>query len=500
MKIVVKETPSLYQPSALDRFFAIPPNDRQAEKKAVGQLVKRSYPRKELADILARYNAEIGNSSSHLDRHLNRVAADSSYFVVTGQQIGLMGGPLYTIYKAVSCLLLAKACDAIPLFWLATEDHDVEEASTLHTIDGVGNIMTHKLHWKTRGFFVEDLPMGAQQEEKLLKILQDIGLDAMEWTERFVGISYSQAMVRVLVTIFQDTGLLFIEPKELRQLAVPFFTKEITDCKKISSILTATTQQILAMGGKAPLAIDAGSNLFYKTDNRQRKRVVYDGGSFRVGDEKIQQKELLDQIDHSYHRFSTNAAARAVLQSSVIPTIAYVAGPAEMAYYRQLHKYHDHHNVPMPWIVPRISATLLTDKIQALLDKCNLSPWEPTPSSWRHASPNIEKEIEALVEEWKRAARKIFPAQDIQEAVARFVDGSTVKLSKKLAKAYAQNAGIPQHSLHYIHNAISPADKPQERIFNFFQFQLATKEKIVHELLSEVDWACRGHHYCFLKS
>ncbi len=139
-------------------------------------LAKRSYPRKALVPLLTAYNREIGNDAAAL-ANIGRLGDSTSVCVVTGQQLGLMGGPSYTILKAISCLLLARATGSIPIFWAATEDHDIGEIDHTTLLDSLSNLATFRLRFRHDGRFVEDLTLTEGHLEAIRSFCEAAGLD-----------------------------------------------------------------------------------------------------------------------------------------------------------------------------------------------------------------------------------------------------------------------------------------------------------------------------------
>lgn len=411
----------------------------------------KSYPRKELARILSDYNKSIGNAVSiSLDDR-------SSSFVVTGQQLGYMGGPAYTILKGITAILAARELKAIPLFWLATEDHDVAEIDHTYLLDDLGNIQRYRLSLPRTRIFVENLILQQKHLIEIDQFLAEAGLpDMISSLNLVVGMSYSQAMAKVLVRLFANTPLLFIEPYLLRPLAKDFFAKEIQESQRIAQLLKETAAD-------PPLSSKGeGTNLFIKMEKNTRIKIRSHSSGFTVGTHKMTEKELLHLVESEPERFSTNVAARPILQSMLIPTIAYVAGPTETLYYKQLTEYHRFHQVPFPQLIPRISATLISKEAALYLDKLHLHAWDEIPDSWESILPGYSK--------WTRPKR-------------------TEKL-KELE--------LPSHALHYLRNLLVPQSSPQDRILNWLGFQGKTKENLVQRLLKTIDWKLANHNYIYV--
>lgn len=435
MKIEYRDEPQHYNPSNLDDFLTIPPLAEDAMARSKAQLAGRPYPREKLADILLEYNKQIGNDKIALDNIAALRKADS-ICVITGQQVGLMGGPIYTILKAITCLKLAKETGAIPIFWAATEDHDIGEIDHTYLQDSKGNLSRFHVRFRKDAHFVEDLVLNKHHMEVIRAFCEEAGIDKTLLLQFQEGQLYAESMVRLLAALFAGTGLVFVEPKLLRPLAVSFFRKEIQDSDSLFQTIQTTTQRLEAAGGEAILKVEEPTNLFFKTEQGQRRKVKKSGDDFLIGEAFYTKEQLLQLCEKEPSRFSCHAAARPVLQSQLFPTLAYVAGPTELKYYRQLKEYHEPHGVSMPWIVPRISATFIPEEAAKMLGELGLKPWDPIPEKGSGA--------------------------------------------------------------HLLRNLLHPHNESQERLLNWLGFQAETKENLIFELLKQIDWRKQGHYYWYI--
>jgi bacillithiol synthase len=496
MKIVARDNPKLYQETSLVSFLGISPIDPKGWDKSVAEIGNRTFARDDLSDILVSYNKAIGNDEAALEQ-IKAFRNRATYCVFTGQQLGFMGGPAYTILKAISCLSLAKKHNAMPIFWLATEDHDIHEIDHTYLIEAQGNLKKFHLSFPQDGRPVENLEIHSDH----LKIVKAF-LQAIEYSDFYEELAqeklYARMMARVLVKLFQGTGLVFLEPYLLRSLAKPFFKKEISDSEKIAHILQETTQRYQNQGGKAQLQISQGTNLFFKMKGLIRTKIKRWNGSFFCGTREWHQEEILQSIEESSESFSVSAAARVVLQSFLFPTAAYIAGPAEIAYYHQLKEYHEYYGISMPWLVPRLSATMITPEAGSVLNKCGLNPWDAIPLHWENVIPELEKGIGELGEDWLEAGRRHLSEDISDEALVTFVRNCQQRLQRKIIKLRMKRKRVSSHSLHYLRNLIFPHKKNQERVINWWEFQSHTKENLILQLLEKAQVPFPGHLYCYL--
>lgn len=497
MKIIFKDQPKLYSPNpALDAFFKIPPYTPEALELARDQLEGRHFPRVELSDILYQYNIEIGNDALALEQ-VERLSATDSTCVITGQQVGVMGGPTYTILKAISCLLLARQANAIPIFWLASEDHDVAEIDHTYLIDSLGNLQKYHLSLPKDGRPVEDLILSPSCVEVINAFLATVNIPSLT-QEILPGASYAKTMARFMARLFAGTGLVFLEPYLLRQLAVPFFISEIQNSEAIAGVLQKSTQSLEAAGGKALVPISQGTNLFMKTIEGYRRKIQYTESGFAVGSKNYTEEQLVSLIENEPQRFSPNVLARPVMQNLLFPTLAYVAGPSELRYYHQLRDYHEFHEAPMPWVFPRVSATFISPYVADLLEKCHLVPWNPIPKNWYDLMPDLDMGLENMMEDWHHLALIYFKEDLDPHTIERLVRQATLKVQRRVYKARLKRQGLPYHALHLLRNHLLPHGKLQERVLNWYGIQADSGENLIHSLLQQIDWQQGGHSYCTL--
>jgi bacillithiol biosynthesis cysteine-adding enzyme BshC len=415
-----------------DRGSLIFPSDSQFQAKKA-EVVNHQYPRGQLAEILESYNRSLGVDSTALES-IKKINKEESVCIITGQQLGFMSGPSLTILKALTALHFAKKFNAIPIFWLATEDHDHDEIDHTFLVDSLGNLKRYRLAFPRNKLFVEDLVLTKSHLEVIASFLEDVQHPEQlkSWKPK-LGELYSKAMAQHLALLFRGTGLVFLEPKLLRPLAKDFFQKEIQEAKQIHQILLKAPPGILKFDKEE-------TNLYFKNEKGERLKITCPKkGEFVIGEKDYSKRELLNKIEESPENFSTNVASRPVLQNHLIPTLAYIAGPTEMDYHKQLKEYHEYHQTIMPLIIPRISATLLPAKATEILEKVHLHPWEIN--------------------------RKTMKADDI----------------------------LPKE-IHYLHNLIHPQNMLQERVLNWWGFQADFKENLIRALLDQIPWGISDYY------
>ncbi len=494
MRIELSEKIKLYQESDLASFLGISPLDPAGWEKSLARLATRPPIDEKLIEQILAYNLSIGNGGK-AEASIRELGKEGAVCVFTGQQLGFMGGPAYTILKGISCLLLARLHQAVPVFWLATEDHDIGEIDHAYLQDGKGNLKKWHLALPKDGRSVEAIELDPGHLEVVKAFLEEAG--APEIYESLSQIrDYSKMMATLLARLFKGTGLVFLEPRLLRPFSVPFFKKEIEEAFEINSILKDATKRLVEAGGKAQIEGFSATNLFMKGAGGRRLAVKAVGDKFQAGASEFTKEGLLERIGERPEDFGTNAAARPVLQSLLFRTAAYVAGPGEIAYYHQLNDYHRFHGVQMPWIVPRISATMVSPLAEETLRLCRMAPWDALPKTWHEALPELEDGCAMIEEGWLERANGLtdIPPGKVQS----FVQGSFEQFLRRVVHFRLKARGIPSHSLHYLNNCLRPHETLQERVLNWLQFQGQTREDLVQEMLKSLDIRFQGHHFCYL--
>lgn len=433
MKVIVRAEES--DLSHLDGFFENPPNDPHSLERSKKAVAQQKYDRKKLADVLRTYQQMLGEDEE-ASRNIDRLSQGGSFCVVTGQQLSFMGGPLYTIFKGISTVLLAKSIGAIPIFWLATEDHDITEIDHADVLDSHGNLKRFHLQFPKRRYFVEDLVFTEKNLETFHAFAKEMEIENIFSFALSIapGDSYAVSMAKVLKYIFRGTGMLFIESRFLRPLAKEFFLREIVSCQEIQELLKKTLKTLEQNHISPAIKLSGSTNLFYKREDGMRCKVDLTSSS---------EKEWIERIEQAPETMSVNVVARPVLQNLLFPTVAYLAGPTEMTYHTLLKEYHHFHGIAMPWIYPRISATLIPPIGEQFLHQCQIEPWDPLP---QHVDPN---------------------------------------------------GSIPTYALHFLHQLLHPKRKKQERVLNWWWFHKERKN-LLQQILDCVHWEQRGHHYLWI--
>ena len=368
--------------SSVKQFYGPPPTI-EAVKKAAKSL---DYPRErraEVATILAEQNAALGAGEATRE-NLKRFAA-GAVAVVSGQQVGLFGGPAYAIYKAVSAIQIAQeltklGADAVPVFWMATEDHDLDEVRvsnwfhegklTRFELPGNGDV----------GQPVGQIPLGppvAEMVHEAARILTAAGGEFVAgiFRESYgAQETYGSSFGKLFTRLFAEQGLILLDPLDARlhRVAGEVLRRAVEEREELNQALLARGKELDKAGFAAQVKVTSRSTLLFgmgagpdgTPGNRQP--IAVSGGKFVCGEQSWSKEELVRAVQAEPEKFSPNALLRPVLQDFLLPTAAYVAGPAEIAYFAQAEVIYKKLLGRMTVILPRAGYTILDAKAEKL--------------------------------------------------------------------------------------------------------------------------------------
>lgn len=333
---------------------------------------------KHVADVLERQNRAWGASEQTL-RNVQRLR-EGAHAVVTGQQVGLFGGPLLAFLKVASALALAQQLDSsgvpsVPVFWMASEDHDLAEVNQ-------ALFLTHDLQLvpmaaNTSG--VQGSPVAnvrlAEGTSELVGQAADLlgdSLAADYLRESYrEGETLSNAYARLYAQVFGEHGLILLDPadEELHRVAAPLFVEAISRARELDEALLARNAELRTAGYHEQVKVTDLSTPLFTLVEGKRVPVHRADGSFSVGKDKLSPEELIQRIQDRPENFNANVLLRPVLQDYWLPTLAYFGGPAEIAYFAQVAVVYEKLLARVTPILPRLSATLIEPRMERLIEK-----------------------------------------------------------------------------------------------------------------------------------
>ncbi|WP_342509270.1 bacillithiol biosynthesis cysteine-adding enzyme BshC [Sporosarcina sp. FSL K6-2383] len=351
----------------------------------LAELATRPFERRQLAEAVRTFMEPFG-ISANADKHMKELA-ENAVAVIGGQQAGLLTGPLYSVHKAITVILLARKKRAalgipvVPVFWVAGEDHDLNEINHTYTeLNGravkqqyrekfVLKLMASDATYDSVQMtsFVKGV-FGKFGETSYTKDLLDEVLEAAQQEKTF-----TQFFVRLMNGLFRDEGLLFIDSayKPLRQLETNYFVQLIEQSEQLAEKIMQKEENYTAQGFEPPIGAERdAANLFYVHETGRVLLSRKDG--YFVNDStglRFTTADMLEIAQKQPWLLSNNVATRPIMQDLVFPVLAFVGGPGEIAYWAVLKEAFHHLGLKMPIIVPRMSITLVSPQVKQVLDK-----------------------------------------------------------------------------------------------------------------------------------
>jgi len=415
-----------YDFRSVARFFSGDPADRSAWSDAIARTQAHGRRRDDIASVIAKQQER--RAAPARARDAGRLLADSrTVAVVTGQQAGLFGGPLFTLFKALTAIKLAEQVSrdhnvpAVAVFWIDAEDHDWEEVRSCTVFDDALTPRSVALPARPG---VEPSPVATiALDQSILEALDEVErlLPPTEFRGSLMaglrrayapGVGMADAFGRWMEEVLGDRGLIVYDSSDAasKPIVSDVFARELSHPGQTVKLAALAGSDLTARGYHAQVhAQDDSLALFYLDGGRRAIR--QQDGRFVVGDQQFAAPALVEQATSQPAGFSPNVLLRPIVQDTIFPTICYVAGPNELAYLGQLRGVYEHFGVPMPLFYPRATATILDSAALRFLTKYQL-PLEALQAQDEAALNDLLKtQIPPAVEESFLEAEQAIEAQ-----------------------------------------------------------------------------------------
>jgi len=470
-------------------FYAHPPTI-QAVTQASRKLEYPAERRREVAAILGKQNAELG-AGTETQVNLERLA-NGAVAVVSGQQVGLFGGPAYAAYKALTAIQIAEeltrdGLEAVPVFWMATEDHDLEEVRHTSWFDA-GKLIRYELPDGNEAETpVGRIHVGAEGGRLAREAADLLEKDGGEWLAQYLAESYKaeetygSAFGKLFARLFAQQGLILMDPLDagLHKVAAPLYQHALAERDVLNEKLLQRGKELERAGFDAQVKVTSKSTLLFRFENGARQVVTASNDNFHTG-EKSWPREKLTHLTHTEPKnFSPNALFRPVVQDYLLPTVAFIGGAAELSYIAQSEVVYQHLLGRMPVMLPRAGFTLVDAKAGKLLRKYELSVEDVWAGSQdlRHKmekqsvtgslAKDFEKDQKEMGEMLEKLGKKIEALDPtLKGTVEKTKEGIEFhldKLRRKAGAALNQKAGLLAAHEEHLESLLNPHKGLQER-------------------------------------
>ena len=479
----------LYHYHRVERFYTAPPST--------------GYPEDRRPALIAALKQQNSNS-----RALETLAAPGSVAVVTGQQVGLFGGPAYTIYKALTAAKLAadltsRGRPAVPVFWLASEDHDWAEVDHCWVYDGARSPVKLTVQPDHNGGVPVGDIRGAEWPMHQLRLaLRDLPFcdDVSELLQECYapGATMSEGFRALLERLLKPFGFLFLDPLHpaVRQLAAPMLRRAFGIGQDLNRVLLQRNRELESAGYHAQVHIDARTSLFFLLDRGRR---------IPLRDVNYSQQEIAERA----HDLSPNALLRPVVQDYMLPTAAYIGGPAELAYFAQSQVLYEQLLGHMPRLVSRNGFSLVDARAGKLLDRYRIGMKDffhgcellqeriastLTPPGLQHKFDEAQTSVTGALDRLQAAVASYDPT--LGSALHKSRGKMLYQLSKarsKVAREAMRRDDRARAEAEYLFNTLYPNKHLQERLYSIMPFLAQHGLDLIDRLYDNVRMDCPDH-------
>lgn len=455
-----------------------------------------------LVEALADYNRRVGNERAL--PQLDRLLRPEAVVVIGGQQPGLLTGPLYTVYKVLTILAVAKREEerlkvpVIPVYWIAGEDHDWDEVGHVYLPHGEGIEKLRLAHPGNERASISHVHLSSDALSRFVEsffsyhpiTLHTAGVKKKLLQAAEESKTLSHFFARLLVTLFPDEGLILFDSADsvFRRLEGEMFRRFLSSPELLSDPLERSKEKVRELGLKPQIESEKDSAHLFIYENGGRILLEQDGEEYRSKRIKRgwKREELLRLTEEEPERFSCNVVTRPLMQEYLFPVLSFIAGPGEISYWGLLREVFHAFQLKMPIIIPRMGMTLVERTVHKLYERMGLEfrdfllrP-EEALSDWvkKQDQLGLEDRIRGLSEEIDRLYQPILKDLfQVDAGLGRFGEKNLAILMKqveRLKRRIEQTLIVKDQELFrqfmVAKQLLLPNDHPQERVFTPFTF------------------------------
>lgn len=502
-------TDLIYHPDRVSSFYPYSPSDRSAYAAAAREI---DLPRDRRAALVTALRGQNPDSPA-----LERLGQPGTVAVVTGQQVGLFSGPAYTIYKALTAVALARQLSqsgipAVPVFWLATEDHDFAEVNHAWVFDAQQRPRKLEMTGSAASSQpVGHVPLAAPPVAELREALQGLPfsdeVSALVEKTYLPGRTMGKAFSALLKLLLAEYDLIHIDPMspEIRALAAPAIRKALAVAPEISNGVMERSKALVGAGYHAQVHVEDHTSLVFLLENDRRLTLRRHERDYLLNGRRFTTEELIDRAQE----LSPNALLRPVVQDSILPTVAYIGGPAELAYLAQSRVIYDAILGRMPVALHRTGFTLLDRRSQKLMARYQLALTDCFQSedalrekiAYKLIPPALAGTLDqtrtSVHQALDRLARDLagFDAS-LAEALAknrRKIEYQVGKMERKIGRESLLRDERATQDAAWLHGLIYPHRHLQERLYSILPFLAKHGLDLIDGLYQSVRLDCPDH-------
>jgi bacillithiol synthase len=491
------------------RFYGHRPDAPESIREAVAEL---QYPDERRAALVEALRQQNDDSPS-----LRELAKPGTVAVVTGQQVGLFSGPAYTVYKALTAVRIAQrlrdqGIPAVPVFWLATEDHDFAEVDHAWLFGAdhqpvilraqadpvsqqpVGGIHLRNIPFEALRQSLGSFPFGEEVIAEVTKAYT---------SERSMGVAFRE-LVKSLLAKYD---LLYLDPLDepIRRLGAPLLREAVRLAPTLKTQLLERDAELRAAGYHAQVHLEPQTSLVFRLDGDRRITLRSQNGDYLAKDARYSSQELMDHAEH----LSPNALLRPVMQDYLLPTVVYVGGPAELAYFAQAQAIYRTLLGHMPVVVHRAGFTLLDQRAHKLICRSDID-WPVifegqdgigdhiakrlVPPELQQKAKAIHSEVEGALEQYSSELTAFDPT--LAAALAKSQQKILYQLSKiqgKTAREAMRRNARAQQDAAFLAGLLYPNKHLQERLYTILPFLAKHGFGLIDSIHDHIQLDCPDH-------
>lgn len=492
------------------RFYGHHPHDPQGLRDAAAEL---HYPDDRRAALIQALSHQNDPDSPAL----RKLAEPGTVAVVTGQQVGLFSGPAYTIYKALTAVrhaerLTEAGIPAVPVFWLATEDHDLAEvdhawvcgadhqpvmlraSAAAASQQPVGGIHLDNVPLDALRSVLDTFPFGNE--------IADI-VAAAYTPDRTMGVAFRELLKSLLARF----GLLYLDPldEHIRRLGAPLLREAVRNAHDIKTRLLERNGELRASGYHTQVHLEPQTSLVFLLDGNRRITLKSQNGDYLSKERRYSSEELAERAD----RLSPNALLRPVMQDYLLPTVLYIGGPAELAYFAQAQALYRDLLGRMPVVAHRAGFTLLDARARKLMNRFEIG-WPVifegeegihehiarrlVPPELQDSQRSIAADIERGLQRYSRDLNAFDPTLASALATSkRKILYQLTKVERKTAREAMRRDARAQSDAKFLAGLLYPNKHLQERYYTILPFLAKYGTSLINSIYEHVNLDCPDH-------